>query len=274
LVVVNVAGADHGDVVDAAAGGVAEAHLRRLGQALLEAAHVLGGVPRQGDFHQHLLAPEQRRPVDLRTVALDQPGAFQLAHPLPGRRHREVDRIGQGRLGDPPILGKDAQDLQVIAVELVHALSSRPTTSATTARVSPLFTSPGKCRAASRPLRLARYSRAGSPVRRTLCTRAITSPFSTVSPRSRHISSRPSSSLATKQSPSGMSSITDSPASISPCSRPKWISRLRTPRSAMARLFAVLLPPPPSSVVTNTLPCCSAAVSYMPTASSSSMRMQ
>ncbi len=42
----------------------------------------------------------------------------------------------------------------------------------------------------------------------------------------------------------------------------------------MRTVSAVAVPPPPSSVVTNTLPISSAAVSYMPTASISSIVME
>ncbi|MNP65875.1 hypothetical protein D3C76_1615060 [compost metagenome] len=67
---------DHRHVVDAATGGIAEGDFGRLGHALLEASHVLRGVPGQGDFHQYLLTFEHRVPVDLRTVALDQSEGF------------------------------------------------------------------------------------------------------------------------------------------------------------------------------------------------------
>ncbi len=42
----------------------------------------------------------------------------------------------------------------------------------------------------------------------------------------------------------------------------------------MAMVRGVLVPPPASSVVTKTRPSISAVVSYMPTASISSMRME
>jgi hypothetical protein len=55
---------------------------------------------------------------------------------------------------------------------------------------------------------------------------------------------------------------------------PAWTNRLRTPRLAIATVLARVVPPPPSSVVTKVLPISSAAVSYMPTASISSIIME
>ncbi|MNX44694.1 hypothetical protein D3C86_751890 [compost metagenome] len=111
---------DHRHVIDTATGGVAERHFGSLVHALFETPHVLRGVPGQGDLHQHLLAFEHRGPVDLRPVALDQAQAFEFAHPLPRRRYRQVDRLGQARFGDTPVFSEDSQDFQVIAIEFVH----------------------------------------------------------------------------------------------------------------------------------------------------------
>ena len=52
---------------------------------------------------------------------------------------------------------------------------------------------------------------------------------------------------------------------------PACFRTLPTPRFAIATLSFVDVPPPPISVVTKTLPNASAAVSYMPAASISSM---
>ncbi|MNL43329.1 hypothetical protein D3C87_1658370 [compost metagenome] len=111
---------DHRHVVDAATGGITERHLGRFAHALLESPHVWRGMAGQGDFHQHLLTFEHRVPVDLRTVALDQAEGFKFTHPLPGRGYRKIDRLGQARLGDTPVVSEDSQDFQVIAIEFVH----------------------------------------------------------------------------------------------------------------------------------------------------------
>ncbi|MCY1372554.1 hypothetical protein D9M69_597680 [compost metagenome] len=77
-----------------------------------------------------------------------------------------------------------------------------------------------------------------------------------------------------KQSPSGMSSITHSlVVASSPATTPEWIRKLRTPRSAISIVVAVLEPPPPSSVVTKILPASSTAVSNIPTLSISTIIM-
>ncbi|MCY1466133.1 hypothetical protein D9M71_843810 [compost metagenome] len=80
-------------------------------------------MARQGDLHQHLAGLEQRVPVHHRAIALDQTGFLQLAHALPGGADGEVDLLGQTRLGDAPVLGEQAENLQVVAIELVHGAS-------------------------------------------------------------------------------------------------------------------------------------------------------
>jgi Tripartite tricarboxylate transporter TctA family len=142
---------------------------------------------------------------------------------------------------------------------------------ATTARQSPAPAMPGKWRATRMPSIRARYSSGGAPSRSMGWTLARTSSLLTSAPRSTIGSTIPPDRPNVKQSAPGISSSTEVECSTSPARMPACLRMFSTPRFAIAMLSAVDVPPPPISVVTKTLPISSAAVSYIPEASISSI---
>src|ERR1700710_2467837 len=169
LVMINIARYHMQHVVHAAARRVALNNFGRREHTVLEATHVVRGVFCQGYFHDNPARVDGAHPIEFRAITLDDTAFLQLAHAFPRWRDRQVHFLGQPRFRDAAVACEDAKNSDVVAVELHHDQMTTgiwpSITSATTATVSPICTSPGKWRAASKPLRRATYSTAGAPVR-------------------------------------------------------------------------------------------------------------
>src|SRR5690349_13440717 len=166
LIVINIPRHHVQKIIHPTASSMALHNFLRPPNPFLEPPHIIRRMPRQRHFNNNPATLKCLSPIDIRPITTNQATLFKPPHPLPRRRDRQIHFLSEPRLRNTPISRKNAKNRKIVAIEF-HTRIPRSTTSATTATVSPIRTSPGKCRAASKPPRRARYSTAFAPVRVT-----------------------------------------------------------------------------------------------------------